>query len=121
MRQIDKQNKTDEEEQACAHHSKVVSPYDEERVRDEKGQDNHAHPAEDLGQPEAVLDSSARVLGCPYSDEHQCHEDVEKTEGKVDALHRDVSIALLAVALDVDVIEGEVGQLLHGPVGEHDP
>jgi hypothetical protein len=28
---------------------------------------------------------------------------------------------LFAVALDVDVIEGKVGELLHGPVGEHDP
>jgi hypothetical protein len=28
---------------------------------------------------------------------------------------------LFAVALDVDIIQGKVGQLLHGPVGEHDP
>jgi hypothetical protein len=28
---------------------------------------------------------------------------------------------LLAVAFDVDVVQSEVSQLLHGPVGEHDP
>jgi hypothetical protein len=46
---------------------------------------------------------------------------VEESESKVDALYRNISIALLAVAFDVDVIEGEVGELLHGPVREHDP
>jgi hypothetical protein len=28
---------------------------------------------------------------------------------------------LFAVAFDVDVVQSEVSQLLHGPVGEHDP
>jgi hypothetical protein len=28
---------------------------------------------------------------------------------------------LFTVAFDVDVIQSEVGKLLHSPVGEHDP
>ena len=121
MRQIHEQDETDEQEQTRADHGEVVAPDDEERVRDKEGQDNHADPAHDLGSPEAVLYGGAAVLGRPYSDEHKRHEDVEETEGEVDALHCNVSVALFAVALDVDVIQREVGKLLHGPVGEHDP
>jgi hypothetical protein len=46
---------------------------------------------------------------------------VEETESEVDALNSDIAVALFAVALDVDVVKSEVGELLHGPVGEHDP
>lgn len=46
---------------------------------------------------------------------------MEKAEGEVDALYRNIAVALFAVAFDVDIVEGEMGELLHGPVGEHDP
>jgi hypothetical protein len=46
---------------------------------------------------------------------------VEETEGEVDALHSNVSVALLAVALDVDVVQSKMGEFLHSPVREHDP
>jgi hypothetical protein len=36
-------------------------------------------------------------------------------------LNCDISIALFPVALDVHVVQGEVRQLLHSPVCEHDP
>jgi hypothetical protein len=121
VRQIDQQNQTNEQEQAGPGHGEVVAPNDEERVGNEEGEDDHANPAQDLRCPKAVLDLGAAVLGGPHTDEHQGHEDVEETEGEVDALHCNEAIALLAVALDVDIVQGELGQLLHGPVGEHDP
>jgi hypothetical protein len=67
------------------------------------------------------LNRRATVLGGPDTDEHERHEDVEEAEGEVDALHSNVSVALLAVALDVDVVQSKMGELLHGPVREHDP
>jgi len=121
MRQIDKQNESNEKEQTRANHGKIVAPDDEERVRDEKGQNDHANPAHDLGKPETVLYGRATVLGRPYSDEHKRHNDVEETEREVDALYCDISVTLFAVAFDVDIVQSEVSQLLHGPVGEHDP
>ena len=121
MRQVDQQDKTNEQEQTGAGHGKVVAPDDEERVRDEESQDDHENPAKNLRAPETVLDLCAAVLGRPDTDEHESHEDVEEAESKVDALHRDVAVALLAVALDVDIVQGELRELLHGPVGEHDP
>lgn len=121
MRQVHQEDESDEQEQARANHGKVVAPHDEERVRDEEGQDNHANPAEDLGRPEAVLYRRAPVLRRPHANQHQRHQDVEEGEGEVDPLHCDIAVALLSVALDVHVVKGEVRQLLHGPVGEHDP
>lgn len=121
MRKVDEQDQADEEEEACANHGEVVAPDDEEGVRNEEGQDHQGQPGDDLGPPEAVLDGRTAVLGAPHADEHHGHDDVEEAERKVDALHRDVAVALLAVALDVDVVQGEVRELLHGPVGEHDP
>lgn len=121
VRQIDQQNQTNEQEQAGSGHGEVVAPNDKERVGNEEGENNHANPAQDLGRPKAVLDLRAAVLGGPHTDEHQGHEDVEEAEGEVDALHGNEAIALFPVALDVDIVQGELGQLLHGPVGEHDP
>lgn len=121
MRQVDEQDQANEQEETGARHGEVVAPDDEERVRDEEGEDDHGDPAEDLGAPEAVLDGRAAVLGGPDADEHEGHEDVEEAEGEVDALDGDEAVALLAVALDVDVVERELGELLHGPVREHDP
>lgn len=46
---------------------------------------------------------------------------MEEAECEVDALHRNVSVALLAMAFNVDVVQGEVRELLHSPIGEHDP
>jgi hypothetical protein len=121
VRQIDKQNETDKQEQARADHRKVVAPHDEERVRNEESQDNHANPSQHLWRPETVLNRRATVLRRPYSNEHKRHEDVEEAERKVDALHCNISVTLFAVAFYVDVIESEVGELLHSPVREHDP
>ena len=119
--QIDEQNQANEQEETGSNHGKVVAPDDEERVGDEEGEDDHADPSKNLGAPEAVLDLGAAILGGADADEHEGHEDVEEAEGEVDALDGDEAVALLAVALDVDVVQGELGQLLHGPVGEHDP
>lgn len=121
MRKVDQQDETNEQEEARANHGEVVAPNDEERVRNEKGENDHADPGDKLGSPESVLDWRASVLRVPDTDEHHGHDDVEETEGEIDALDRDVAVALLAVALDVDVVECEVRQLLHGPVREHDP
>jgi hypothetical protein len=119
--QINQQNEPNKQEQTSANHRKVVAPDNEERVWNEKRQDHHADPAHDLGHPEAVLDGRAAVLGRPHSNKHERHEHVEEAKGEVDALHGNVAVALLAVALDVDVVKREVGEFLHGPVREHDP
>lgn len=121
MCQVDQQNQANEQEQAGTSHGEVVAPHDEERVRDEEGQDNHGDPADDLGAPEAVLNLCAAVLGGANTNKHKRHEDVEEAESEIDALHSDEAVALLAVTLDVDIVQGELRQLLHGPVGEHDP
>jgi hypothetical protein len=78
MRQINQQDKANKQEQARANHGEVIAPDDEERVRNEKRQDNHADPAHNLGHPEAVLNRRAAVLGRPHSDKHERHEHVEE-------------------------------------------
>ena len=119
--EVDKEDQADEQKEAGTNHGKVIAPYDEERIRDEEGQDHKGQPGDDLWTPESVLDGGAAILGAPHADEHHGHDDVEESECEVDALHRDVAVTLLAVALDVDVIQGEVREFLHSPIGEHYP
>lgn len=109
MSQVNEQNQANEQEETGAHHGDIVAPENEEGVRNKKGQHDHDEPGNDLGTPEAVLNGRATVFGAADTDEHHGHDEVKEAESEVDALHSDISIALLAVALDVDVVQGEMG------------
>lgn len=121
MCEVNQQNETNQQEQTGSDHGDVVSPDNKEWVRNEEGKDDHGKPADDLWAPESILNWCAAILGRSYSEKHQSHEDVEETQGEVDPLYRDVSVALFPVALDVHVVQGEMRQFLHSPIREHDP
>ena len=46
---------------------------------------------------------------------------MKEAKRKVDALNGHVAIALVSEASNVGIVEREVSDLFHGPVGEHDP
>ena len=61
------------------------------------------------------------VLGGPDAHEDEAEEDVEDAKGEVDALHCKAAVAVALPAIQLDVVEHQVLQLLDGPRREHDP
>lgn len=118
---VDQQDQPEKEEEHGAEESNVVAPCDEKGVGNEKGCYNQADPANQFGTPEAVLDGSATVFGASNAQKHDCQEEVEGTQSKVDTMYRNPAIAILAGAFDVNVFQGQILKLLHGPVRKHYP
>lgn len=56
MRKVDQENETKKNEDCGANESDVVSPEDEEAVRDEKGDHDQQEPEQNLGTPPATED-----------------------------------------------------------------
>lgn len=119
--EINEQDKSDKEEEDGADKSDIVAPDGEEGVGNQESDDDEANPCDQLGTPEAVLDSRSLVSGVADSDEEKSEDKVEETESEVDAVDGSESITLLAGARDGGIVQQYFLQLLDGPIGEHDP
>lgn len=121
MRQIDKQNQTEENVEYGTDDGDVLAPHDEEVIRNEEGDDDQTEPSDNLRSPEAVLNRRPLVFGATDADEEKSHDEVEEPKGEIDAMYRDVAITTRAIAGNGGVIQKGVFELLDRPVGEHDP
>lgn len=121
MSQVDQENETKKQEQDSADQSDIVAPDDEEAIRNQEGNDNETDPGDQLGSPEAVLNSRSLVACVLDADEQQGHDEMEEAESEVDTVDSGEAIACLAVAGDCSEIEQDMLEFLDGPVGEHDP
>ena len=108
VRQVDQQNKAENEEEHRTNQRDVIAPEHKELVRDKEGQDDQSEPSDDLGSPEAVLDFRAWVLGGVDSEEKPSQHEVKQAEGKVDAVDGKPAVAISVSAADLDIVEREV-------------
>lgn len=121
MRKINQQDQTDQEEEDGTDESNIVAPEGEEGVWNQEGDDNKTNPGNQLGTPEAILNGRSLVSGVADSDEEERENEMEETQGEVDAVYGGESIALFASACDGGIVEQDVLKLLYSPVGEHNP
>lgn len=121
MSQVDQENESKKQEQDSANQSDIVAPDDEEAIGNQEGNDNETDPGDQLGTPEAVLDSRSLVASVLDANKQESHDEVEKAQSEVDTVDSSEAIAGLAVAGDCSEVEQDMLEFLDGPVGEHDP
>lgn len=61
MRKVNQENETKKNEDCRANESDIISPKDEEAIRDEKGNNHQQKPEQDLGTPPAGKDERRNV------------------------------------------------------------
>jgi len=121
MRQIDKQDQTEENVEDGTDDGDVLAPYDEEVIGNEEGDNDKTEPSNNLWSPETVLDRRPLVFGAANTDKEKSHDKVEEAQREVDAMYGDVAIATRAITGNAGVIQEGVLELLDRPVGQHDP
>jgi len=121
VRQINKQDQSNQQEQHRAHKGHVVSPDLEEAIRYQKADHNQRQPRDNLRSPEAILYRRSLIFTAVHSQQKHGQDGVEKSQGEVDAVHGGVAKALLAGAVDGHVVEEDALEFAHGPVGHGEP
>jgi len=102
---IDEENQAEKEEEHGACKCDVVTPGNEEGVRDEKGDDDERDPSNDLGSPETILNRRTLVPCRSNTKQHESHKSMESAQSKVDPVHRNEAIAGLPIAAYIDIVK----------------
>ena len=121
MRKVDKEDKSNEQKEDGTNKRNIVAPEGEEGVRDKKSNDDESNPGNQLGSPEAILNSRSLVTRVVHSDKKQGQDKMKEAQRKVDAVYGGESITLLARAGDCGIVQENLLQFLYSPVREHNP
>ena len=104
MREVNDEDKLDDDEHEAADHPEVHPGRPEAPVRDEEGPNPPGDDDGVLEAPEPVLNPSPGVATAPDPDHDDGHEEEEEGDDKADPV--DGEIAHCVHALDLDVRDG---------------
>ena len=119
--EIDKQDQAKEQEQHGSEESNIVAPDLEESVRNQECQDDQAQPCDNLRSPKSILNRRTTIFRAVDTKQQYGVDGVEAAESEVDAVNSGKAEALLAGAVDGDIVEENALELLDGPVGHGEP
>lgn len=121
MRQINQEDKADQEEEDGANQSNIIAPEDEEAVGNEEGNDDETNPGRQFRTPETILNCGSLIPGAVDANEEQRQDEVQEAQGEVDAVDGGVAIAVFAHTANGGKVQQHLLQLLNSPVGEQNP
>lgn len=105
VREIYQQDQAEEQEQDRAAKRDIVAPDLEESVRNQECYDYEAQPRDNLRSPESILNRRAAVFRAVDTKKQNGVDSVEAAESEVDAVDSGEAEALLAGAIDGDIVE----------------
>ena len=96
MGEVDEQDQAKENEEHGSYKGEVLAPDAEEVFRNQERDDHESEPDDDLRSPEAILKSCPWIFRCSHAEQKEGKEEVEQAQAEIDALYRNVAVALLA-------------------------
>jgi hypothetical protein len=118
---VDEEDKAKEDEYCGADERNVISPEHKETVRNEEREAKEDKPEEDFGTPPTVLNGRAFITCISDIYQYRTEDEMEERKGEADAMDGEHSVAFLAFACHLDIIETPLLDKADSGVGLHDP